>query len=96
MPEWEIISIKSRITETNDVWWKHAWRLSLKNKSSEMLFFDATIEFQDKDGFIIDVDRVFDLVLPPHTEKVFTGSAMVDLPGARRVENTQAKVRQKN
>ena len=69
----EIVSIDSRVTEKNDLWWKYAWKLVLRNKVSVSAAFRATIEFQDKDGFIISDDTARDLVVGPGADATFTG-----------------------
>jgi hypothetical protein len=91
---WRIVSVASRVTEQNDSWWKHAWRLTLKNESAQPMRFDATIEFQDADGFVIDDDSALNLVVPAGAEESFTGYALVTMPGATKVTKTNAKVHQ--
>jgi hypothetical protein len=91
--EWEIISIDTRVTESNSTWSRFAWKLEMKNTANYPLRFDATIEFQDKDGFIIDTDTAAGLVISPHAKETFTGYALIRAEGARRVARTFAKVR---
>lgn len=94
MPEekqWRIVEISSRVTESNDTWWRYAWRLTLANDSQKPMIFNATIEFQDADGFVIDQDSENGLI-PASSEKTFTGYKLVSVPGAAKVEKTMAKV----
>jgi hypothetical protein len=91
--QWRIVEVESRVTESNDIWWRYAWRLMLANDSQKPMVFDATIEFQDADGFVIDRDAESGLVVPPAAEKTFTGYALVRVPGAMKVQKTLAKVR---
>lgn len=90
--KWSIVEVDSRVTESNDTWWRYAWKLTLRNDESSDLAFDATIEFQDGEGFVIDSDRQYGLLVPAGTEKTFTGFDLVSLPGATRVARTNAKV----
>lgn len=90
--DWDIVKIDSRITETNDSWWKYAWKLTLRSSGIKSHLFDATIEFQDEDGFVIDTDNAHNLLLNAGEEKDFTGYSLIRLPGARRVAKTYAKV----
>ena len=89
--EWRIIEIDSRVTESNDTWWRYAWRLTLANDSQKPMIFNATIEFQDADGFVIDQDSENGLI-PASSEKTFTGYKLVSVPGAAKVAKTLAKV----
>ena len=90
--KWSIVQVDSRVTESNDTWWRYAWRLTLRNDDSSDLAFDATIEFQDGEGFVIDSDQEHGLLVPAGSEKTFTGYALVSMPGASRVARTNAKV----
>lgn len=89
---WSLVSVQSKVTETNDSWWRYAWRLTIKNGSQSAKAFKAIIEFQDKEGFVIDSANAYDLVVPPNSEETFTGYALVRMPGAKSVEKTNAKV----
>ena len=90
--KWSIVQVDSRVTESNDTWWRYAWKLTLRNDDSSDLAFDATIEFQDGEGFVIDSDQEHGLLVPAGSEKTFTGYALVSMPGASRVARTNAKV----
>jgi len=88
----EIVSIESRVTESNSSWWRYAWRLELKNTGDSPIVLDAEIEFQDGDGFIVDSDRSYDLALGPGEQKTFTGFALITAGVAKNVRRTNAKV----
>jgi hypothetical protein len=90
---WEIVSIDTRVTESNNVWSRFAWKLEVKNTGSEVIRLDATIEFQDKDGFIVDTNTAHGLVLGPNVQETFTGFALIRAESAPRVARTLAKVR---
>jgi hypothetical protein len=89
---WSIAKIESRVTESNSSWHKHAWRLELQNDEDIPLTFNAKIEFQDREGFVIDDDSEYGLYVPPNSTKTFTGSTLISVPGAFKVEKTNAKV----
>ena len=89
----QITSIDLKVTEANDTWWRYAWKLGLKNDSAQPIQCDVTIEFQDRDGFVIDSDDEHGLVVPAQSEQTFTGYQLVSMPGARNVARTNAKGR---
>jgi len=91
--EWRVVEVDAKVTESNDSWWRYAWRLTLANDSQKPMVFSATIEFQDADGFVIDQDDEHGLVVPATSEKTFTGYELVSMPGATKVQQTLAKVR---
>jgi hypothetical protein len=90
--QFDIVSVDSKVTETNDVWWRYAWKLTIRNKASQAAVYTATIEFQDKDGFVIEQDIARDLGVAAGSDHDFTGFALVRLPGATNVARTNAKV----
>lgn len=90
--DWEIIAVDSKVTESNSTWWKYAWTLTRRNNGSTVHGFDATIEFQDKDGFIIDTSRSWPIVVAPNGEETSTAYALTRTPAASNVARTLAKV----
>jgi hypothetical protein len=88
-----IVSIDSRVTEENDVWQRHAWKLVLRSQRRTPMNCQAEVEFKDSDGFVVDTDREYSLGLAPNSEDTYTGFALISMPAARSVARTNAKVR---
>jgi len=89
----KIETIDTRATETNDVWARFAWKLTVTNSGGEPIQFSVRIEWQDRDGFIIDEDEAYHLSLDAHQTHTFTGDKLISYPAAARVSKIQAKVR---
>ena len=90
--DWEIVSVDSKVTESNNTYWKYAWKLTMRNKGAAPHAFKATIEFQDKDGFIVDTSDSDTFVVQPNADETATGYALIRTPGASNVARTLAKV----
>jgi hypothetical protein len=88
----EILDVASRITESNTVWSRFAWKLTVKNLTAATQTFEATIEFQDKDGFIVDSDSERGLALTAGEERVFTGNKLITADSVGKVARTNAKI----
>ncbi len=88
--QFEVADISTRITEKNDTWWRFAWQMKIRNTGSRSLSLDATIEFQDKDGFVVDQDDQYNLFVAAGEEKTFTGFQLIRMPGAADVEKVAA------
>ncbi len=88
----EIIDVDTRVTESNDSWSKFAWKLTLRNLTDQPATFDAVVEFQDSDGFVVDDAREYRLVLGPNQENTFTGYTLIVAAVARNVSRISAKV----
>ena len=93
--QWEIIDIAAKVTEKNPTWWKYSWKLVLRNNSSSPFVFDATIEFLDAEGFIVDDDRTYDLRVNQGEEKTFTGYALVTASVAPNIKSLQANIKKR-
>lgn len=91
--DWGIVSVDSRVTESNNVWSKYAWKLTLRNESDQPQAFLGTIEFQDSDGFIVDTGNANGMLVPAKSEQVFTGYTLIPAEAAGKVAQTVAKIR---
>jgi hypothetical protein len=89
----EIIKVDSRITEVNNTWSKYAWILILKSFANKHMQFHATIEFLDKDGFIVDTSDEFNVLLPNRNDQTYTGFALIKAPVVGNIARIQAKVK---
>jgi hypothetical protein len=88
-----VVSIDSRVTESNPVWHKYAWILVLKNTTERTQSVSATIEWVDKNGFIIDDDLKSSCVIAANAVDTFTGYALINVPGALNVDQVKASIR---
>ena len=50
----EIVDISTKVTEQNNVWWKYAWNLTLKNNTDREKSVRAEIKWLDAEGFVVD------------------------------------------
>lgn len=91
----EIVDVDSRVTEANSSWSKYAWKLTIRNMTADALALEAVIEFLDADGFVVDDDREYNLMLGPNQEQTFTGYDLIDASAAPRVTQVNAKVKER-
>jgi hypothetical protein len=91
-PLFAILSVDGRVTESNEVWWKYAYIVALQNTSTQRLLLNATVEFLDADGFVVDDERVYDFLLEPGETRSMTGYALIDAGVAGDVDSINAKV----
>jgi hypothetical protein len=90
---WHVVSIESRIVESNQIYNQYSWKLVVRNDSNEPATFYGRVEFQDADGFKLDDDLVNadrSIRVAPGSDGVFTGSA--DLVLTKKVARTIAKI----
>jgi|SRR5271166_2440439 len=91
--DWHVVSIESRVTESNNVYSVYSWKLTIRNDSAEPAVFHGWVEFQDSDGFKLADDAVNierDIQVPAASEGVFTGSR--DIENTKQVARTVAKI----
>lgn len=53
-----IVSIDSKVTESNSTWSRHAWVLTVRNAGMGDLTCDGAIQWLDRGGFVVDDDKV--------------------------------------
>ncbi len=88
----EIVEINLRITDTTTTWWEMSWWLTLSNVNDEDVRVNATIQFLDEDGRVVDEDEVRDLRVPASQQQVFRGASRIDARIAPRVKSIFAKI----
>lgn len=89
----ELVDISTRVTESNSVWSKFAWNLTLKNNTDRDRAVTAEIKWVDKDGFVVDTDYEYSLVVPANSEKTFNDYQLIDASVASNVEGIEAEVK---
>lgn len=90
VPDLEILDVRAKVTEANDVWWRWSYQLKARNNTQQSVHKYFHVLFLDADGFIIDKDSC-DVNLSAGETKTFLGSEMVDLPAAERVKAVKAE-----
>lgn len=91
-PNVEIVDITTRVTESNSVWSKYAWNLTLKNNTDREQSVTAEIKWTDAEGFVVDTDTEYDLVIPANSEKTFNDYDLIDADVAGNVEGIEAEI----
>lgn len=83
--DYELVSIQDKIVESNNVFDKRAWIMVIKNNTAQTLMFNATVEFLDASGFIVDQDIKFGLIIGPNETKQYTGVKLVNAAASATV-----------
>jgi hypothetical protein len=91
-PTLKIEEVDTKVTENNDVWAKYGWRLTVSNQGDEDAPFEATLEWQDKDGFVVDSQNEYQLAVAAHGKQTFTGYTLIQHPAADKVQTIVAKL----
>ena len=89
---WEVLDIDSRITESNGVWSRFAWKMKIVNNDVQSLNFEGEIAFEDVDGFIVDSAPVHNLIVGPSSTENFTGTKLITAASVDKVKGVRAKV----
>jgi hypothetical protein len=90
----KIVGVDSRVTESNDVWWKYAWILRVQNQSNRVQSFDVKIQFLDADQFVIETEYEFGLAVDANSVGTFRGTALITTSSARNVAAVNAIIDQ--
>jgi len=90
--ELTVVDVDSRVTERNEVWWRYAWTLTLRNNTKSAKAVRATIEWTDSDGHIIDDDTADGLSLGPQAEATFMGYTLINAFVAPDIQSVGAEI----
>ena len=74
-----------RVTERNSSWWRISWILILRNLTDTTIGCDARLQLLDEDGYILDDESLYKLVLEPKSDGTFRGYRLVNAAVAPRV-----------
>jgi len=88
----DVLDVQLRTTEKNTVWWREAWRVALRNNTADTVSVDLVVQFQDADGFVVDDDTEYGLVLSAGEETTFAGFDLLSVPWVEAVAQLQASV----
>jgi hypothetical protein len=88
-------TVESRVMETNDVWWKYAWKITLKNTGRQPTAISAVVVFQDVDGFPIEETSQQGASLAAGEETVLSGFELVTAAVAPRVGKVDLKLKKR-
>ena len=87
--KWEIVDLTYKVTEENPSWWKFSWQAMVKNNTNSSVEFFITVNFLDKDGFIIEDDTENPIDFRPLEQRVIKGYSLIDTEIASDVKRIE-------
>jgi len=88
----KITGVETRIIEQNDTWWKHSWKVTIRNDGDLDGEVSFTLNFFDAEGFLLDDDGDTGLLVPAHSEQSFSNLALIDTEFAPKVAAIKAEI----
>jgi hypothetical protein len=85
-------TVETKVVESNTIWWKYAWKLSLQNTSTAAVDVAATIEYQDIDGFPVDESSAQRVTIAAGDSQSLTGFDLLGIAIAPKVKKVDLKV----
>lgn len=73
----------------NSSWWRFGWNVVVQNVSEDDQIEDLEIQFLDRDGYVLDEVREYNLQVPMGSTRTFTGSALIKAAVAPRVSSVR-------
>lgn len=92
-PILDIVSIDTKVTEQNSVWWKYSWIFKVKNNSDRDHVVNAHLEWLDKEGYVVETALEYSLTIPANQEKTFSGYELIDIQVAPTVGGIQVNLK---
>ncbi|HWF85397.1 MAG TPA: hypothetical protein VG222_11135 [Vicinamibacterales bacterium] len=93
---WVVKSADFGVTESNRVFVRYAWNVTIKNGLDRTQAFDVAVQFLDKDDLVIDTARVYGHTIAAYDETTINGDKLVSMPGALRVAKVTAVATRKS
>jgi hypothetical protein len=90
--ELEVISIDTRVTETNDMWSRFAFVLVVKNPGISPARFSAKVQWVDDGGFLVDDRDTGDLQINAGETATYTGYKLIVAGSAPNVKKVRATI----
>lgn len=89
----KIVSFDYRVIERNNVFWRIAWKCTVRNTSAEAMTLWATVQFLDKDEFEVDTDDAQVGRLAPGQEREVSDAALVSVGNAQQIASARVVVK---
>lgn len=74
--------LEVKITEKNSVYWQMSYVLTLRNPTADDMKRDYTINYLDKEGFVIDSSDEYNVTTPAQSTNIVRGVSMITVPKA--------------
>jgi len=87
---WRVKSVDYGITESNRIFIRFGWTVTISNGLDTTQAFDVTVQFLDKHGLVVDSQRKYGVVVGAFDEGTIRDSALVSMPGALNVASVHA------
>lgn len=90
--DFEILDVDTRVTEANEVWSKFAWQVELVNRSTAPILLEVRVQWEDKDGFVVDSDVEYGVHLAAGETRTVSDYQLVTANVAGSVDSIAANV----
>lgn len=88
----QITNVDTRVTESNHVWSKFAWMVTIANAGEQPEAIKIKVQWLDGDGFVVDEHTEYDCFVPAREYQTFRGFALIDASAAPSVSSINAVV----
>lgn len=87
---WYVKDVDFGITESNRVFIRYGWKVTIKNGIPRPQTFDLVVQFLNKEDLVIDSVRLYRQGIAAQDEKTITGDVLISMPGALNVTSVKA------
>jgi hypothetical protein len=82
---WYVQVMDYVVIETSAEWTRYGWTVKIKNGIRRPQTFDLVVQFLDKDGLVIESDRLTNETVAAVDEQTMQGNKAIAMPGALEV-----------
>jgi len=87
----DLLDASARAVETNNTWWRFAWKVAVRNNLDRAIQVKVSIQFLDQDGFVLEEDSER-VTLQPYEERDVSDFDLINADTAPRVASVKGSL----
>ena len=92
-PQLELVSSSFDVTETNSMWWRYSWKITLRNNSNRVVTASAKLQWLNGSGYEVDTDNEYNIIITANSSETITGSSLILLPQANTIDSLKITIK---
>ena len=91
--QFDVVSASYQIVEANRAFWRFSWKMSVRNYGLDTVVVSPELEFQNRDGFIVDTGISSMRSIRAQETAEITGTTLIDADAGPSVANALGRVK---
>ncbi len=79
---WYVQDVAFEVTETNKVFQRYGWKVTVKNGIPRAQTFDLVVQFLNARGLVVDTEHLYSQHIAALDARTMTGESLIRVPGS--------------